>query len=381
MAGRVGIATAQAARMADIEKEQKTEQPTGKRLTEALERGQFARVPEMQMVFTMAAALTMIAFIGNACVERVGGFWIDIFSKYPTMVVRQDTVTGIFGSVLLVVGPIALPVLFASAGAALLAGGLQSGFNLTPKALGLKWERLNLTSGFDRIFSKQIFAHTGVELLKMVSIGAVIYLGARKLLLDPLFTAPIEIAYLGRFLNQAAIDLFSRLLFALGIVAAISYAIERIKTAKDLMMTKEEVREEQKSSEMDGKVKGFRRRLARRLMQKQMLSAVPTADVIVTNPTHYAVALKYERDKDKAPVVLAKGENRFARRIKALAEEHGVPTVENKPVARVLFALGRVGENIPPELYQAVAEILALVYRTHRYYFHRLRVRRIENEA
>jgi flagellar biosynthetic protein FlhB len=93
------------------------------------------------------------------------------------------------------------------------------------------------------------------------------------------------------------------------------------------------------------------------------------------------VALKYEREKDRAPVVLAKGENRFARRIKALAEEHGVPTVENKPVARVLFAMGRVGENIPPELYQAVAEILAVVYRTHRYYFHRLRVRRIENEA
>jgi len=146
-------------------------------------------------------------------------------------------------------------------------------------------------------------------------------------------------------------------------------------------MTKEEVKEEHKSSEMDGKVKGFRRRLARRLMQKQMLSAVATADVVVTNPTHYAVALKYERDKDRAPVVLAKGDNRFAQRIKAIAAENGVPTVENKPVARVLFAMGRVGEAIPPELYQAVAEILALVYRTNRYYFHRLRVRRIENEA
>ena len=120
------------------------------------------------------------------------------------------------------------------------------------------------------------------------------------------------------------------------------------------------------------------RRLARRLMQKQMLSAVQTADVIVTNPTHFAVALKYERGVDKAPVVLAKGENRFAQRIKALAAEHGVPTVENKPVARLLFAMGKVGETIPSELYQAVAEILAVVYRTHRYYFHRLKTRRME---
>jgi flagellar biosynthetic protein FlhB len=121
--------------------------------------------------------------------------------------------------------------------------------------------------------------------------------------------------------------------------------------------------------------------MARRLMQKQMLSAVPTADVIVTNPTHYAVALKYERGQDKAPVVLAKGDNRLAQRIKAIGAEHGVPMVENRPVARLLFAMGKVGEAIPTELYQAVAEILAVVYRTHRYYFHRLKSRRMEASA
>jgi flagellar biosynthetic protein FlhB len=112
-----------------------------------------------------------------------------------------------------------------------------------------------------------------------------------------------------------------------------------------------------------------------------MLAAVATADVVVTNPTHFAVALKYERGLDQAPVILAKGENRFAQRIKALAAEHGVPTVENKPVARLLYAMGKVGEGIPPELYQAIAEILAVVYRTHRYYFHELKTRRLEGEA
>jgi flagellar biosynthetic protein FlhB len=109
-----------------------------------------------------------------------------------------------------------------------------------------------------------------------------------------------------------------------------------------------------------------------------MLQAVPTADVVLTNPTHYAVALKYERGLDKAPVILAKGADQFARRIKALAAEHGVPVVENKPVARLLFGMGKVGEAIPAELYQAVAEILAVVYRTHRYYFHQLKLRRAE---
>jgi flagellar biosynthetic protein FlhB len=120
------------------------------------------------------------------------------------------------------------------------------------------------------------------------------------------------------------------------------------------------------------------RQLARRLLQKQMLKAVPTADVVVTNPTHFAVALKYERNKDKAPVLLAKGEGAFARRIKELAAANDVPTIENKPVARMLFKAGRVGKPIPVELYQAVADILAFVYRTHRYYFHRLKARRAE---
>jgi flagellar biosynthetic protein FlhB len=167
----------------------------------------------------------------------------------------------------------------------------------------------------------------------------------------------------------------------LAVIAAISYAWEKFKTSKELMMTREEVKDDRRSTEGNQLMKGAMRRMARRLMQKQMLSAVPTADVVVTNPTHFAVALKYERGKDKAPVVLAKGDNRFAQRIKAIAAEHGVPVVENKPVARVLFAMGKVGEVIPSELYQAVAEILAVVYRTHRYYFHELKARRLEGTA
>jgi flagellar biosynthetic protein FlhB len=215
----------------------------------------------------------------------------------------------------------------------------------------------------------------------LFAIGFALYLGARTLLTDPLFTAPVESAYLAQFLNRAAQEFFGRLLFALGLIAAISYAYEKFKNSRELMMSRDEIKQERRNSEGDALIKSTQRRLARRLLQKQMLSAVATADVVVTNPTHYAVALKYERGTDRAPVVLAKGENRFARRLRAIAEEHGVPTVENKPVARLLFALGRVGEAIPPELYQAVAEILSVVYRTHRYYFHRLKARRLEGAA
>jgi flagellar biosynthetic protein FlhB len=272
-------------------------------------------------------------------------------------------------------------VLAAGVSAALLSGGLQSGFQFTPKVLGFKPDKLDPIAGFGRVFSKTSLVHGAVDFLKLLAIGGAMWLAARTLLHDPLFQSPVETAYLGQFIHRSALSLFARLLFALGVIAAISYGYEKFKTSRDLMMTRQEVKDERKQAEGDAFVKSAMRRMARRLMQKQMLAAVPTADVVVTNPTHYAVALKYERGVDSAPVVLAKGDNRLALRIKAIAAEHGVPTVENRPVARFLFAAGKVGEPIPSELFQAVAEILAFVYRTHRYYFFRLRSRRAAGEG
>ena len=142
-------------------------------------------------------------------------------------------------------------------------------------------------------------------------------------------------------------------------------------------MTKDEVKEENKSKEVAPEVKSAQRKKAMELLSGQNLSDVGTADVVVTNPTHYAVALRYEKGMDLAPIVIAKGENLLARRIKLLAAEYEVPTIENKPVARALFALGKVGEPIPLDFYQVVAEILAQVYKSHSYYFHRVKARRL----
>jgi flagellar biosynthesis protein FlhB len=364
--------------MADQDQEQKTEQPTGKRLGEAMEHGQFARAQELQVFFSLLAVVSVLAFLGRPSVQRVAEFATMIFARCGSIPVLPQTVPAMVSQIMFTLAPVVLPLLGACCGAALLAGGLQSGFRLSPKALEPSWERFNPVAGLQRMYSKDIFARTGIDVLKVVAVAGTLFLSARKLAQDPLFSAPIEAAYLGQFIQQTAMAFFGRLLVAIGIIAAIRYAYEKVKTMRELMMTREEVKEERKSSEMDDKIKGARRRMARRLMQKQMLSAVPTADVVVTNPTHFAVALKYERGRDRAPVVLAKGEDRFAMRLKEIAAEHGVPTVENRSVARMLYAVGRVGETIPPELYQAVAEILAVVYRTHRYYFHRLRSRRLE---
>ena len=367
--------------MADEDDDNKTEQPTGRRLSEAAERGQFAKSQELNVVFILAATLGVLAFTARSTVDTLVQYLTAIFTNFTTTKLDLATISVPLGEMMLVVGKGLLPVLFTCAGAAMLANGLQTGFRLSGKAVTFKLDSLNPVAGFQRLFSKTTLVRSGIDLLKLLAIGYTLYLGARTLLEDPIFSAPVEAAYLGQFLNQATMAFLTRMLLSLSVIAALSYAWEKHTTNKQLMMTHHEVKDESKSSEGDPKVKNAMRRMARRLSQKQMLSAVATADVIVTNPTHYAVALKYERGIDKAPVVLAKGENHFARRIKALAAEHAVPMIENKPVARLLYAMGKVGEPIPPELFQAVAEILAVVYRTHRYYFHELKTRRLENAA
>jgi flagellar biosynthesis protein FlhB len=303
---------------------------------------------------------------------------VSIFSQLSSMRLQLDSASDLITQAVLMLAQMLLPILAACVIAAVLAGGLQSGFQLTSKAFGFNPERINPVAGFQRVFSKATLVHGGIDLLKMTAISLVLWTVARGLLRDPIFTAPVEAAYLGQYLQRATWAFVSRLLLCLGCIAALSFAYEKYKTGRDLMMSRTEVKDERKQSEGDMVMKAAMRRMARRLMQRQMLGSVATADVVVTNPTHYAVALKYERGVDEAPVVLAKGENGFAKRIKDLAIENGVPMVENKPVARALFAFGKVGQPIPMELYQAVAEILAFVYRTHRYYFYRLKSRRVE---
>lgn len=365
--------------MADAhDNDQKTEQPTEKRLADAFERGQFAKSHEMTVLFTIVAVIGVLGFTADAAARDIARYAIGIFTGFPLITLQRDTVPVQLGALLLTAGQALGPLLVACVGAVLLAGGVQSGFRLSPRAMGFKIENLDVVAGFGRMFSTQVFVKAGLDLLKLLAVGSALWLGGRALMSDPLFSAPVEANYLGTFLSQATLLFLTRVALALGVVAAISYGYEKYKTSRDLMMTRDDVKQEHRQAEGDMRSKAAMRRMARRLLRKQMLAAVATADVVVTNPTHFAVALKYERGRDQAPVVLAKGEHRFAQRIKALAAEHGVPTVENKPVARLLFALGTVGSAIPAEAYQAVAEILAVVYRTHRYYFHRLKARRME---
>ena len=365
----------------DQDKDSKTEAPTDKRVADSLERGQFAKSQDLQAVVLLVAALGALGLTLTSSVQTVVAMAVRTFSTLATVEVGTRTAPAHYNTLVNTAAPVLLPVMITAVVAALLVGGFQSGFHLTPKVFEFNPGKFNPVKGMQKIFSKTAAVKGGLDILKVTAIGLVLWIAAKGLFSDPLFSAPVESGYLAEFLHRATLAFLARLIVAMAIIAALSYSWEKYKTGEDMKMSHQEIKDEQKQSNGSPESKAAMKRMARRLMQKQMVSAVPTADVVVTNPTHFAVALKYERGVDNAPVVLAKGENRFAKRLKAIAAEHGVPMVENKPVARFLFKVGKVGNPIPAELFQAVAEILAHVYRTHRYYFHQLKTRRIAAAA
>lgn len=308
--------------------------------------------------------------------EKVASVAVGIFSHLGTSEIRPEAVGPWAPEALKTVLSLLMPTAVVCFVAAILMGGAQTRFILTPKVLGLKFDRLDPVAGFQRIFSMQGVVRVIMESARLGAVAWVIWGGVSKVIHDPIFYTPVPIQRLGTFIVDSAAILLWRCILALGIIAAANYAYQYVRIRKSLMMTKQEVRDEMKQSEGDPKIKAALRAMARRLLQRQMLAAVKTADVVVTNPVHFAVALRYDKKKESAPMVIAKGEQAFARRLKAVALEAGVPMVENPPVARMLYKFGKVGSMIPVNLYRAVAEILAYVYRTHSDYFGELQRKR-----
>jgi len=362
--------------MSDSDKSSKTEEPTPKKLNESWEKGQFPKAPEVPVAFVLAAAFVVLVFFAPDRAASIAKLARNTFTHLAEIDLTQTTavfwirqfINMGFGFLFPLMGTVLL--------AAILGNGLQTGFRLSLKALEPKADRLNPVQGFQKLFSMKKMFQFLVDLLKFTVVGAIIYSIIKRIIKDPIFYDIVAPDHVINFMYELFMIMLVNLIVAIGIIAAIHYMYQRKSTMDDLRMTKQEVKDEMKNAEGDPHVKRARRELAMRLSQKQMLQDVPLADVVVTNPTHFAVALKYERGVDKAPIVLAKGEQRFARRIKEIARLNDVPMVENKPVARMLFRFGKVGETIPSQLYQVIAEILSYVYRTHKYYFYQLRQRR-----
>jgi flagellar biosynthetic protein FlhB len=223
--------------------------------------------------------------------------------------------------------------------------------------------------GFKRLFSARMVAPTAISMAKLAVIIALTYSEVCSILSDPIFTTSVSVSRMAAFLAQTSLRIFLRVSLALLAIAAADYGYQWWRTQRDLMMTREELKEEMKNSEGNQQIKAARRR-RRGVSKKKSLAEVPKADVVVTNPTHLAIALRYDRKTMRAPRVVAKGIRLNALRIREIAQQHQVPIVENKPLARLLFKHARVGGEVPASLYAAVAEVLAWVYRVNRYRYY-----------
>lgn len=346
---------------------EKTEQPTPRRLEEAARRGQFARSQEVQTVFVLGGGLLLLTMMGQEVLQNLTFAMKGIFGHLHDMPLSQNNLQVLAIKGVLVFTACVAPISIGSIAFGLLAGGIQNKFQTSPEALEAKWERVNPFLGIKRIFSLRGAVAGGVAFLKLVILGLIVASAVKSIVSDPFFHSTVDMARIADFMAKSALQIGWRVVAALAVIAALDYAYQYWQTHKDLMMTKEELKEEIKNTEGDPFIKAAQRRRRYAIAFRKMLADVKKADVVVTNPTHLAVALQYDRKTMKAPKVVAKGSRIKAQRIKEIAAMNQVPIVENKPLARMLFKYGRVGMEIPVQLYQAVAEVLAWVYKMNRY--------------
>lgn len=348
---------------------EKTEEPSQRKLEEAQRKGQFARSQEVQTAFVLLGGLTGLYFTGQSLWNDMATLMSMSLGHLHDTPVSPAELSG-YGASGVVwftknVGPIVVGVV----GAALLAGTLQNRFTLSSEVMGLKWERLDVMSGLQRVFSGRSAVPTLIACAKLGLIVALTWSQIQSVLSDPIFFTAVSLDRMASFLTGAAWSIALRVILVVGLMAAADYGYQWWRNHRDLMMTKEEVKDEMKNSEGNPRIKAARRR-RRAASQRKMLADVPKADVVLVNPTHIAVALHYDRRTMKAPVIVAKGIRLNAKRIREIAEAHQIPILENKPLARLMFKYGRVGGEIPAQLYAAVAEVLAWVYRVNRYRYH-----------
>ena len=344
----------------------KTEQPTGKRLADARKKGQVARSRDLAVAAASVAATIALARFGERMMTGLGerlATDLTHFADTPLRTVTEgDLMSMVFDggkTMALLVGPIALATMVVGVA----THGFQGGFAFASEALTLNWSRLSPAQGLKKLSPSQSGMDTLKTMLTVVVLGWLGWSAVDAVMLDSErmpWMAPAEAAqmawqHLESYLWTAA--------WALGFLALADYGWQKYRHLSQLKMTKQEVKDEAKQQDGSAEVKGKIRRVQMEMAKRRMMNDVPRATVVITNPTHYAVALEYRRGEMSAPVVLAKGVDQVALKIREKAREHGIPIVENRPLARGLYDTAEIGDTIPGPLFAAVAEVLAQLIR------------------
>ncbi|HET8977519.1 MAG TPA: flagellar biosynthesis protein FlhB [Solirubrobacteraceae bacterium] len=342
----------------------RTEKPTAKRKGEARKKGQVAKSTEVNSVVVLLAGLVSMMFIGPKILSGAAGAMQVAFG----MIAKPHTVTsgaGLHGLLSLLIHVMETTV--APIAGICLAGGIianvaQIGLRPTPHALKPDFRRLNPMAGFKNVFGKQVGFQFGKVLAKVAVVGGVVAMSLIPQITTLTANVGTSPMALGSLLKSNATSIIERVVIVYFLIAVIDLVHARRKHAKSLKMTKQEVKDEAKTTEAPPEVRAAIRRRQMQAARARMMAAVPTADVVVTNPTHYAVALRYDGSRP-APIVVAKGKNVIAAQIRRIATENNIPIVPDPPLARALHAMVELDQMIPAELYAAVAQVLAFVYK------------------
>lgn len=339
----------------------KTEEPTSKRRSDAKKKGQVGRSTELSTAFVLLIGFFTIKMLAQSIYHELNAYMTYIFGHLDQTLDAENLVN-LFAEASIVFAKTALPIMLAVMLIGLGINFFQVGLNFNTEKIQPKLSNLNPINGVGRMFSKRSLVELVKSLLKILVIGAFLYM----VLKDQILAMPQFIYYdldtsLGQMVN-IVLKMAFQICGVIMIIGVLDYGYQKWQTTQDLKMTKQEVKDEFKQTEGDPQIKGKIRQKQRQMAMSRMMKEVPKADVIVTNPTHFAVALEYHKGMS-APKVLAKGQDLVAQKIKAIGREHHVPLVENVPLARALYRTTEIGDFIPPELYQSVAEVLAYIYR------------------
>jgi flagellar biosynthetic protein FlhB len=342
---------------------ERTEQATPKRREEAKKKGQVAKSREIPSIMVLMGGISILLFSGAFISRQLSALMIQLFRKMGSLnfhpVNVQSLNVELIQSLLLMLSP----VLGAVLGISILSHTAQSGMLFSLEVLKPDWSKVSIVKGLGRIFSKQSLAELLKSLLKFAIISWVAWSTIQKEWPQIVLLTGQEPGPVFQYLRSISWSLLLKTGLVMMFLAGLDYLFQRWTFEKNLRMTKQEVKEEWKMTEGDPLIKSRIRSIQRHLARRRMIAEVPKADVIITNPTHLAIALYYKSGEMEAPQVIAKGAEWIAEKIKEVGRSHQIPIIENKPLAQILYQTVEVGRTIPSTLYQVVADILAYVYK------------------
>lgn len=344
---------------------EKTEEPTAKKLRDARKEGQVAKSMELITASGLATLFIVLklftGFFGNKFVETFRKFY-QIIEKYANSGFSTANAVSILGDGIKVILVICLPVFIAGMLVSFVVVLFQVKWMITPKLIAPKLSKISVINGFKRIFSKEKIVNLVIELIKIAVICIIAYNTLKEEWKNLLLLYQMDLQPAILLVGNLIIDLGLKISLIFLVIGLGDFIYQKFKFKKEMMMTKDEIKRELKEDIGDPLIRSRIRQKMREASMRRMMQSLPKADVVITNPTHLAAAIKYERDVDAAPVLIAKGADYLAEKIKQIAKDNDVPIVENKPLARMLYYNVEIGDQIPQELYQMTAEVLAYVY-------------------